>query len=220
MNRTSIIQTLINFKKAKTYLEIGVHQGDCFLHIKATKKIAVDPKILITKKKKHQYYEMNSDDFFEIKPKILSKKGLDIVFIDGLHTYEQSLKDVLNSLKYLNKKGTIVIHDCNPTSEAIAYPAKSIEQADSLNLPGWEGKWSGNVWKTIVHLRSVFDNLRIFVLDCDYGLGIIARGKPEEKLYFTLQEIDNFTYNDLNNNREKFLNLKPASFFYKFIEML
>lgn len=32
--------------------------------------------------------------------------------------------------------------------------------------------WSGDVWKSIVHLRSIRPDLRVAVLDCDSGVGI------------------------------------------------
>jgi len=79
MNRVSVIQEIINQKKARTYLEIGVQGGSCFLKLKARKKIGVDPLFTIKKKHKlksifknstnlfNEYYEMTSDDFFNKK---------------------------------------------------------------------------------------------------------------------------------------------------------
>ena len=222
IDRILIIQNIINQKKANIYLEIGVYTGACFLNINAPKKIAVDPKILIKKKKKRKikYYEMTSDEFFEKEEKMLIKHGLDVVFLDGLHTYEQSSKDVLNCLKYLNENGVIVMHDCNPQSETMAFPANSIEHAKSLNLPGWEGKWSGDVWKTVVYLRSNYDDLNIFVLDYDYGIGIITKGKQDSSLKYSIEEIRNLTYNDLEKNRKNLLNLKSIEYFNNFLEKL
>ena len=102
MNRLEVIQAIIDRKKAKTYLEIGVEGGDVFLKVEASQKIAVDPKILITMKSRfrsilknfsnifNKYYEMTSDVFFETKADGF-RSGFDVVFIDGLHTYEQSM---------------------------------------------------------------------------------------------------------------------------------
>lgn len=95
---------------------------------------------------------MSSDTFFDKEHTFLSKTGLDIAFIDGLHTFSQTLKDVQNTLRYLNKKGVIVLHDCNPLSEVAALPAKSIREIQKLNPPGFTGIWNGDVWKTIAYL--------------------------------------------------------------------
>ena len=140
------------------------------------------------------------------------------MFIDGLHTYEQTLRDVHNCLKLLKEDGVIILHDCNPVSESAAYPADSWEQTESFELEGWTGEWSGDVWKTIVYLRSTRKDLKIFVLDCDYGIGIITKGTPENMLTYSKEEIDNFFYRDLERNRERMLNLKSTDYLEKFIE--
>jgi len=125
---------------------------------------------------------------------------------------EQSLKDVDNCLKRMNKDGVIIIHDCNPISASAAYPANSWEHAESLKLDGWTGEWSGDVWKTIADLRSMHNNLHVFVLDCDYGLGIITKGIPDNMLTFSKQEIANLSYKDLEKSRSRTLNLKNTDY--------
>jgi hypothetical protein len=225
MTKIDIIQNIINKTQARTYLEIGVHKGHTFLRIRAKQKIAVDPYYLISARKKFswafknpcnflaKYYRLSSDEFFARKK---FHKSFDIVFVDGLHTFQQSLKDVYHSLSCLNHNGVIVMDDCNPPNEAAAQPAHSLDQAASLNLPGWTGEWCGDVWKTICHLRSVEKNLNVFVLDCDHGIGIITRGKPDALLNFTEEEVNQLTYQDLANRRNELLNLKDANYFHRF----
>ncbi len=230
MNRVDIIQSLIDKKRAKTYLETGFGYGDCFFNISAPLKIVVEPSFVIFKKRVikcyfknlsknifNRYYKMDSDEFFSNKAASIFKNGIDIAFLDGLHTYEQSLKDVLNILGYLGKGGIIVLHDCNPISESRAYPAVSYERAKNSNLPGWDGYWSGDVWKTIVYLRSMRKDLNIFVLDIDMGLGIISKGTQAEGLRYTAEEIRQLSYNALANNRKEILNLKPVSYLETFL---
>ena len=221
MDRIYIIQKLVKLIQAQKYLEIGVAGGNCFLKIKVPKKIGVDPEFSIPKTKDYEkilknklnktneYYEMTSDDFFKIKPDILTNSNLDIVFIDGLHTYEQSLKDVNNSLKYLNKRGFIILHDCNPTSEELARPAKRKD---------WEGCWCGDVWKTIADLRSNRNDLNIFVLNCDFGVAVIQRKSSDYILDYTPEDLKKISYKELEKNREKILNLKEPKYFKKFIK--
>ena len=40
----------------------------------------------------------------------------DVIFIDGLHEYEQCQRDCLNSMKFLNDGGIILFHDFLPRS--------------------------------------------------------------------------------------------------------
>ena len=236
MDKISVIQGLIDAKKARVYLEIGVASGDCFLKITAANKIAVDPEFTIPfrrKVKRHMkrlrsvfnaksrmneyYYRMRSDDFFAGQNLPLLKEGLDVVFVDGLHTHEQSLSDVKNSLTRLSPGGVIVVHDCNPTTSAAAFPAASYEEARESKPEGWRGEWSGNVWKTIPYLRSTRRDLDIFVLDCDCGLGIITKRENAPALNCKAEAIKLMGYKELENEREYLLNLKPENFFHKFL---
>lgn len=229
MKRTEIIQKIIDKTKARTYLEIGVFRGSNFFPVKAGRKIGVDPQFSFGSRRKikwwfknlhnllARYYETDSDSFFARNS---LDGGVDVAFIDGLHTYQQSLKDVENSIKRLNPRGVIIMHDCNPQSEAAACPALSIDHVAALNPPDWDGQWNGDVWKTICYLRSTRHDLNIFVLDCDQGLGIITRGKPEEVLSFTPAQVDNLTYSDLAKDRERLLNLKGKDYLFEFLKTI
>jgi len=229
MKRTEVIQKIIDAIKAKTYLEIGVFRGTNFFPIKARQKIGVDPYFSFTNRRMikwymkniynilARYYEMDSDTFFT-QGRI--ERGADVVFIDGLHTYAQSFKDVKNSLNHLNRRGIIIMHDCNPQSETAAFPAPSKAHAAALNMDGWSGEWNGDVWKTICRLRSTHNDLHVFVLDCDCGLGIITRGEPEGLLCFTPAQVDNMTYNDLAKDRQKLLNLKDEDYLFEFLKTI
>ena len=232
IDRMYVIQEIIKKTHAKVYLEIGVREGECFLRIRAPKKIAVDPQMLISPKKKRKYYfknltnifnkyfETTSDDFFKANHKSLKSHGLNVVFIDGLHTHEQSLRDVQNTLKYLKDDGVIIMHDCNPLSEAAAYPAQSYQDAQSLNIPGFTGEWNGDTWKTIVYLRSSRKDLDVFVLDCDQGLGIIMKRKPESMLDYSPEAVSHLSYKDLESDRKNILNLKSQEYFHEFLQTL
>lgn len=229
MHRTQVIQEILNKKKSPIYLEIGMGSGINFFSIKARRKIAVDPKFCFTKKNRIQWMFKNSDNFIAKYYNVTSdfyfahlKKNyqFDVVFIDGLHTYKQSLKDFYNSLDNLKEDGIIIMHDCLPPNEQAAYPAQSYDAAASMNIPGWNGWWSGDVWKTICHLRSTHQDLKIFVLDCDSGLGIIRKGKPDNTLNLSLQEIESMTFKEFYQNKTEFLNLYADDFFLEFLKIL
>ena len=232
MNRVTLLQQIINREKDVSYLEIGVLAGDTFLRIKARHKWGVDPDFGISPVKKaryylknffnifNRYYRMESNTFFDTHRALLSRFGLDIVFIDGLHTFAQSLTDVQSSLQYLNKNGVIMLHDCNPPSEVAAIPARSIREIQELNPPGFTGTWNGDVWKTVAYLRATRKDLHIFVIDCDFGLGIITRGTPEHMLEYSAEEVENLSYRDLSHNRQSILNLKDANYLEVFLNTI
>ena len=229
MDRINVLQTLIDDRNARTYLEIGVSAGNTFLRIKARQKIAVDPKLKMSRTKRlrhlltnpcnhaNRYFEMTSDEFFRAQAAWLHENGLDIAFVDGLHTYEQALRDVESCLRYLSPRGVIVMHDCDPPSEAAAWPAESRADAQRQNLPGANDEWCGDTYKALVHLRSTRDDLEAFVIDCDYGLGVVTRGKPEAMLDFTREQIMDMPYATLVSDREHILNLKSPERFKEWV---
>ena len=159
---------------------------------------------------------MTSDEFFQQHENLLEKHRLDLVFIDGLHTFTQCLADIMNSLKFLQKNGIIVIDDCNPKTESNARPTSSHDEAFRINSTEWDGAWMGDVWKTIVYLRSLREDLKVFVLDCDDGVGILTKGHSTlPRLPFCEEEIKQLSYQDLARSRETFLNLKPLEYFWE-----
>jgi len=217
-NRVVVVQSIIDKFNFKSYLEIGVETGFSFFQIQAQKKFAVDPNFKIPggfkDSENERFFQMTSDDFFErFAEKVLPGEGVDIVFIDGLHTFEQSLKDVQNSLKFLSPRGFIVMHDCLPHNFPSSLP--SLEEA--VKHPDFDGGWSGDVYKTIIYLRTFYKDLFVAVLNCDHGVGIIKRGEPENTLNLTLDEIRNIDFFKLMERKEELLNLKSWDWFINWL---
>lgn len=126
MNRISVINTILGHTGARTYLEIGVKPGLTFMQVNAEKRTGVDPGWpglkfywYVARKRQTRFFKMTSDRFFEKRRPMLEKEAIDIALVDGFHEYHQSLRDVENCLKYLSPGGAIVMHDCNPQSEAV-----------------------------------------------------------------------------------------------------
>ncbi len=192
MTRTELINGLIQKNNYTSYLEIGVNTpsqpGYNWVGVNIQTKHGVDPNVETT-------YKMTSDEFFE---KHITQK-YDIIFVDGLHLHEQVYRDIINSLKYLNDNGVIVVHDCNPTTE-ITQRRERVTNA-----------WHGDVWKAIVQLRTENDNIEIYTVNTDEGCGIIKKGHQN------LLEIENnekiYEYDFLEKNRIKALNLISVSEF-------
>lgn len=179
MNRTQLIQDIINTLKYKSYLEIGCQYDVNFSKIKVPNKVGVDPTSGGT-------HRMTSDEFF-----VQNSQMFDIVFIDGLHLSEQVDKDIANSLKFLNPNGTIVLHDCNPDREELQRKYMVVAE------------WTGDVWKSIVKQRA---NLSVdcCVGDFDYGCGVIRVRENSDPIKIG----DTLTWTNLVINRQQWLRLK------------
>jgi len=230
-HRRKLLPYLAKKLKSKSYLEIGVKGGKTFLPIKVRNKYAIDPSFRIKKDYKRnqlfkypynvfaQYFECTSDTFFDsYASDVLKKNNLDLCFIDGLHTYQQTYKDVINALPYLSNNGVMVVHDCSPLSASAAFPAQSLSEVKRINPPGFDGMWSGDVWKLIPRLRVEFPEYTIFVINHDSGLGIITKSKIFDSIYqptkpdFNLNDIKQWNYNYLAENRVKLLNILTNKF--------
>ena len=121
-----------------------------------------------------------------------NKETFDVIFIDGLHWSEQVYKDIINSLDVLSEGGYIICHDMSPYCEFIQrYPQ-----------PRRESEWTGDCWKAWVKLRSDRDDLKMAVVDTDYGCGVITRGNQDK-----LKVDDELTWDLLDNKRVELLNL-------------
>ena len=111
-------------------------------------------------------HKMTSDYFFSI-----NKDNFDIIFIDGLHEYSQVMKDIKNSLKFLNKEGIILLHDCLPRT------------IWNQITPRLNSDWNGDVWKSIVHCRTL-ENIDTYTFIADRGIGLIFPRKNKNLVKF------------------------------------
>jgi len=226
MDRLEIIQTLMRKKKLNNYLEIGVFNGHIFFRIKSDFKIAVDPEFRFDGLRKagklflnpyniyNRYYSKTSDAFFEQDaPGLFARKKLDISLIDGMHEYAFALRDIENALHYLSGDGVIIVHDCN------ALTAESACSFEEWKARGFTGTWNGDVWKAILHIRSLRKDCTAFVLDTDHGLGIITKKPDHNPLDLTRDQIDQLTFTDFNMNRKEWIGLKPQEYFNDFFRI-
>ena len=188
MDKIYIINYLADKIKAKKYLEIGVDQGFNFENIKIEHKVGVDP---------YSPYpgviKETSDDFFKN-----NTEKFDIVLVDGLHHSDQVYKDIINALDCLNPHGYIICHDMLPTNEEMQI------------IPFSSGMWTGDCWKAFVELRQTRNDLEMFTIDTDMGLGVIKKGH-QTKLNIT-EEIN---YNNFTHNKHMWMNVYSLLDFYK-----
>ena len=227
VNRIKAVQRALADRVKPVYLEIGVSKGLAFRQISAEEKIAVDPAFRLSehtravadaKARTTHYFETTSDAFFDNETAFLDQRPIDVALIDGMHTYEQVVRDVENTLRYLRDDGVIFLHDCNPPFELAGRPAESwddfiAQQSGPLVI----GVWNGDVWKAIVHLRSTRPDLLVGVLKCDQGVGFVRKGSPESTLPYTVDQVAALTYADLKADRRRLLNLKSPRYLGDFL---
>lgn len=196
MKRWDILNKLIDKCKYNSYLEVGVQfPRSNFDKVKVDEKISVEP---FPKSGIQPTFVGTSDEYFE---SIDVSVTFDLIFIDGLHHYEQVLKDIDNSLNHLSDGGSILCHDCLPRSK------KMQERNDH------GGEWTGGVWKAMFYLMSDRSDLDVKIIDTDYGCGLIQRGSQKTK------DIDkhSLTFEYFQQNKDRVLNIISTNEFQKWI---
>jgi len=148
-NRIALVNLLLSKFDDPAYLEIGCASNSLFNSVPALKKIGVDPS-------SGGNVRQTSDDFFES-----NHTRFDVVFIDGLHTYEQVRRDVINSIKSLNQGGWIALHDMLPRNW-IEHHVPIVSK----------GVWTGDVWKVAFELLQT-EGIEFKILKIDHGVGVI-----------------------------------------------
>jgi len=180
-SRLDMINYFIKKNDYKSYLEIGCDKNQIFSQITLNKKIGVDPYSGGNVRK-------TSDDFFKE-----NVEKFDLIFIDGLHVYEQVKKDIINSINFLNKEGVILVHDCLPDTIG--------KQA----VPRYKMQWNGDVWKAIVDFRQR-DDLEIHTCFVDQGIGIIKKQINSSILKINKKTQD-LKFSDFYHNHKEYLRI-------------
>lgn len=191
-NRLNLIQECISRNNYTSYLEIGCDQNQIFDNIQVKSKIGVDPV-------SGGNFKGTSDFFFS-----QNKKSFDCVFIDGLHHYDQVLKDIKNSLKFLNTGGIIILHDTLPDHVSKQY------------IPRCRYSWNGDVWKSIVEVRT-WENCDTITSLIDQGVSLIKKQKNQDILNLGSVNFKKLKFSFFYENFQKIMRTKSYLETLKFI---
>jgi len=196
-----------NVIKPKTYLEIGVDNGRSFLLSSPESYcVGVDPAPKLTEaiSDTQKIVSKTSDDFFKkssqtIKDEFFSGNCVEFAFLDGMHQFEFTLRDFLNTEKICCSDSTIVLHDCYPLNELTA----KRDRETSF--------WSGDVWKVVPALKKYRPDLDIKTLPLrPTGLCVIENLNPNftmsQSINSIIDEFTPFSYQMLQDNKDEILN--------------
>ncbi|MEA5391459.1 class I SAM-dependent methyltransferase [Cyanobium gracile UHCC 0139] len=170
-----INRLLESFKGSTRYLEVGVESGSTFFDVSATFKTAVDPSFQFdseSAKRDHpscEFIEVTSDNFFSTRE---LKQKFDLVFLDGLHTWDQTYRDFCNALLFTHERSIILLDDIFPSD---VYSCNR-DQVEAVLMRQFMSGDAGNAWHgdtyKIVPLIDTFHPLLDFCT-------IISDGNPQ-----------------------------------------
>ena len=178
ISRAKVVQSLLQLFDEPTYLEIGVNRGETFLDVTASKKVGVDPKFLFDWRVKRStvttLHEVTSDAYFGTI--VNADEQFDVIFLDGLHTFEQTLRDLINSLCHLKRNGIFVIDDILPNSYHAALPDVRIASAVREFVKGEaDPSWMGDVYKLVFFIETFFQQFSFATIEDNHGQLVMWR---------------------------------------------
>lgn len=219
MHYIEVLKTFHHELRPQNYLEIGTATGDSLVFVTCP-TIAIDPEFhlrpdALKGKPVCALYQMMSDRFFESHdPKTILGGPVEMAFLDGMHRCEFLLRDFINVERHCKRNSVIFIHDCVPVETLIADRVNRQHSIES-HRTGW---WIGDVWRTLLMLKSRRPDLRITVLDAfptglacitnlDQSSRILSRDYAaivDEMLSWSLEDIGLAEYH-------RMINVEPTS---------
>jgi hypothetical protein len=193
VKRFDVLNALITQHGYTSYLEIGIQNpGNNFDRVNCADKTGIDPFPL-----RKDILNFTSDEFFT---QLHKNQKFDLIFIDGLHHYDQVYTDIINSLKHLSPRGSIVCHDMLPESELMQIVPM---------LPQAIMAWTGDCWKAWAILRMTEKDLSMKVIDCDFGVGVIRKGSQD--LFAHQVPVSAMNYGFFTSHRNELMNVDEFS---------
>ncbi len=186
---------------AKRYLEIGAAQGSTLLNVEIGERVGVDPNPDFDADPAAQgvtrIKRMTSDEYFMV---LENDEIFDLIFIDGLHTFEQAYRDFCGSLLHAHARTVILIGDTKPadvfSSLATHERAKTFREANGSSGVAWQG----DVFKVVFALHDFHLglNYRTIVGSGDTQTLVWRSTAGLRKPHFnSLEAISRLTYFDL-----------------------
>ena len=206
--RIELLSAIHNWQRPRTYVEIGVAQGDSIRLVPpGTRAIGVDPEPAIAHPlpSTTTIYAEKSDDFFaqhDLRA-LLGGAPVALAFIDGMHLFEYALRDFINLERHCTPESTILLDDCLPLER------RSAERERKTAF------WSGDVWRVIPALKKYRPDLRIHtVATAPTGLSIVRGLDPSSRVLpdnydAIVRECLALDYRVVDADRAAFFNLFP-----------
>lgn len=150
----TVLRWIHEIVRPATYIEIGIRQGDSLrLALPDTTCVAIDPDPALAEcpLPNTRLFATSSDQFFNCHSltEILGASSFSLAFVDGLHLFEQALRDFINLEKFATPSSIVIIHDCLPLDVITSQRTRTTHF------------YSGDVWKVAMCLNTSRPDLKM-----------------------------------------------------------
>ena len=208
--RADRLNRLSKINSAENYLEIGVNKGVTLRRVDVQRKVGVDPSFNFNTEEvdhKAELHEVTSDKYFETCG---TSKKFDLIYLDGLHEYNQTLRDFFNTLSYSHENTIWLFDDTNPDSyEASLYPQRITKEV-RVRTGNRDNSWMGDVYKCVFFLNKFLRDFE-YATFLEHGQTVVWRKKISSEVEFCIpddMDITNMSYADFVSYRDSVLNFK------------
>jgi predicted O-methyltransferase YrrM len=196
---------------ARSYLEIGVARGKTFNNLEFDRKVAVDPKfnfdVAEFQKEGVEFHALPSDRYFT---ECNGSEKFDIIFLDGLHRFQQTFRDFCNSLACAHDRTVILIDDIYPIDVYSALPLQR-DAYEFRRRAGTESPaWHGDVFKVVFAIHDFFPMFSYVTLKGGNPQTLLWKAPREDfsPVFDSLEAVERLSYFDFLKH-EAVLNLQP-----------
>lgn len=158
----------------KNYLEIGVNTGTSLQYATSDYIVGVDPDPRIEQdlNENTKIFDVESDTFFaEQKVQKLLGGKIELAFVDGLHQFDQVLKDFINIEKNSTKNTVVLFHDIYPV-----VPETATREWNTYY-------WAGDTWKFMHVINKYRPDVTIRTIPTfPTGLGFATNLDPSSNI--------------------------------------
>jgi Methyltransferase domain len=191
---------------ARRYLEIGVSTGQTFRGVKIAERTGVDPAFRFDVSEVTDEFTRlvpsTSDLFFANEPLFPS---YDVVFIDGLHTFEQVVRDLSNVMLRTHRRSVIILDDTLPNDVYSAIPNVAATMRHRKAAGNNDTAWHGDVFKSVFYIHDFWPSLNYrTVVGSGNPQTIVWRSPNGHRapLFNNLETISRLSYFDLQEHME------------------
>ena len=196
------INHLAQKMQARRYLEIGVNLGDTFLAVEIADRTAVDPAFRFDWQA-HQnadtaFHPVPSDAYF-----LDCDKTFDVVFLDGLHVFAQTFRDLCNALMVTHERSLILIDDTLPDDIYSSWPHPRESRAFRRAAGGRGGSWHGDVFKMVYAIHDFFPRLSYCTIATGGNPQTLVWRQPRTSFkprFDSLETVSRMTWFELQRN--------------------